>query len=98
MPVKQQFPSLSLLYSIYEDVPEQTLDEDDVDFYHNKLDVTKTDNRLVRVSKGSNKSLFAIKVFEFCDLKTEQRFFLYEEIPSQKKRARCGPKQTASFF
>ena len=48
MSVKQQLPSLSLRYSIYEDVPEQTLDEADVDsyFYHNILDVTKTDNRL----------------------------------------------------
>ena len=57
MSVKQQLPSLSLLYSIYEDVPEQTLDEADVDsyFYHNILDVTKTDNCLVRVSKGSKK-------------------------------------------
>ena len=30
---KQQLPSLSLLYSIHEDVPEQTLDEADVDSY-----------------------------------------------------------------
>ena len=87
MSVKQQLPSLSLLYSIYEDVPEQTLDEADVDsyFYHNILDVTKTDNRLVRVSKGSNKNLFAIKVFKFCDLKAQQRFFLDEEISITKK-------------
>ena len=78
MSVKQQVLSLSLLYSIYEVVPEQTLDEADVDsyFYHNILDVTKTDNRLVRVSKGSNKNLFAIKVLKFCDLKSQQRFFL----------------------
>ena len=87
MSVKQQLPSLSLLYSVYEDVPEQTLDEADVDsyFYHNILDVTKTDNRLVRVSKGSNKNLFAIKVFKFCDLKAQQRFFLDEEISITKK-------------
>ena len=67
MSVKQQLPSLSLLYSIYEDVPEQTLDETDVDsyFYHNILDVTKTDNRLVRVSKESNKNLFQSKSLNF---------------------------------
>ena len=87
MSVKHQLPSLSLLYSIYEDVPEQTLDEADVDsyFYRNILDITKTDNRLVRVSKGSNKNLFAIKVFKFCDLKAQQRFFLDEEISITKK-------------
>ena len=99
MSIKQQLPCLSLLYSIYEEVPEQTLDEADVDsyFYHNILDVTKTDNRLVRVSKGSNKNLFAIKGFKFCDLKAQQRFFLDEEN-SITKKARCGPKQTASLF
>ena len=77
MSVKHQLPSLSLLYSIYEDVPEQTLDEADVDsyFYRNILDITNTENRLVRVSKGSNKNLFAIKVFKFCDLNAQQRFF-----------------------
>ena len=87
MSVKQQFLSLSLLYSIYEDVPEQTLDEADVDsyFYHNILDVTKTANRLVRVSKGCNKNLFAIKVLNFCDLKAQQRFFHDEEISITKK-------------
>ena len=88
MSVKQQLPSLSLLYSIYEDVPEQTLDETDVDsyFYYNILDITKTDNRLVRVSnKGYNKNLFAIKVFKFCDLKAQQRFFLDKEISITKK-------------
>ena len=87
MSIKQQLLSISLLYSIYEDVPEQTLDEADVDsyFYHNILDVTKTDNRLVRVSKGSNKSLCAIKVFKFCELKAQQRFFLDKEISITKK-------------
>ena len=87
MSVKHQLPSLSLLYSIYEDVPKQTLDEADVDsyFYRNILDITKTDNCLVRVSKGSNKNLFAIKVFKFCDLKAQQRFFLDEENSITKK-------------
>ena len=87
MSIKQQLPSVSLLYSIFEDVPEQTLDETDVDsyFYHNILDVTKADNRLVRVSKGSNKNLFAIKVYKCCDLKAQQRFFFDEEIFITKK-------------
>ena len=87
MSVKQQLPSLYLLYSIYKDVPEQTLDEADVDsyFYHNILDVAKTDNRLIRVSKGSNKNLVAINIFKFCDLKAQQPFFLDEEISITKK-------------
>ena len=82
MSLNLQLPSLSSLYSIYEDVPEQTLDETDVAsyFYHNILD-----NRLVRVSKGSSKNLFAIKAFKFCDLKAQQRFFLDEEFSITKK-------------
>ena len=100
MSVKQQLPSLSLLYSIYEDVPEQTLDEADVDsyFYRNILDVTKTDNRLVRVSKGSNKNLFAIKVFIFCDLKAQQRFFLEEENSITKKEFAATLNRLRNFL
>ena len=88
--VKQQLPSLSLLYSVYEDVPEQISDETVVDlyFYNDVLDVTKTDNRHVRASKGSNKNLFAIKVFEFCDLKAQQRFFLDGKISHEKSSLR----------
>ena len=100
MSVKQQLPSLSSLYSIYEDVPEQTLDEADVDlyFYHNILDVTKTDNCLVRVSKGPNKNLFAIKVFKFCDLKFQQRFFLDEEISITKKELAATLNRLCHFL
>ena len=98
MPVKQQLPSLYLLHSIHEDVPEQALDEADVDsyFYHNILDVTKTDNQLVLVSKGPIKIYLQSKSF-FCDLKTHQRFFLDEKI-SITKKTRCGPEQTATLF
>ena len=87
MSVEQQLPCLSLLYSTYEDVPKQTLDKADVDSYfsHNILDVTKTENRLLRVSKGSNKNLFAIKVFIFCHLKAQHGFFLDEGISITKK-------------
>ena len=57
MSVKKQIPSLSKLYTIYEEVPEKFLDETDVDryFYHNILDIALIDNRIVRVSKGSDK-------------------------------------------
>ena len=36
--------------------------------------------RIVRVSKGSNKKIFAFKLFQFCDLKNQQRFILEEEV------------------
>ena len=55
------------LYSVYQEIPEEFLDETDVDSYsfHNILDVSQSHNPIVRVSKGSNKKSFAFKVFHF---------------------------------
>ena len=82
MSIKKQIPSLSKLYTVYEEVPESFLDETDVDsyFYHNILDIALIDNRIVRVSKSSNKNNFAFKLFQFCNLKNQQRFILEEEV------------------
>ena len=78
----KQISSFCKLYSIYEERPEEFLDETDVDsyFYDNILDISQSHNRLVRVSKGSNKKSFAFKVFHFCDSKLQQRFTLKEEV------------------
>ena len=64
MSTKKQISSLSKLYSVYEEMPEEFLDETDVDkyFYHNILDISQSHHRIVRVSKGSNKKSFAFKV------------------------------------
>ena len=83
MSLTKQIPSTSnKLYTIYEEVSESFLDETDVDsyFYHNILDIALIDNRIVRVSKGSNKGIFAFKLFEICNLKNQQRFILEEEV------------------
>ena len=81
MSTKKQSSSLCNLYSIYEEIPESFLDETDVDsyFYHKIFDISQSHNRIVRVSKGSNKKSFAFKVFQFCDSKLQQRFILKEE-------------------
>ena len=86
MSTKKQISSLCKLYSIYEETPEEFLDETDVDsyFFHNVLDISQSDNRIVRVSKGSNKKSFAFKVFQFCDSKLQLRFFLKEEVSISK--------------
>ena len=44
MSVKKQFPSLCKLYSFYEEIPEEFLDETDVDsyFYHNIFDFSQS--------------------------------------------------------
>ena len=39
----------------------------------------------MRVSRGSNKKSFAIKLFQFCDLKTQQRYILQEEANLSKR-------------
>ena len=63
------------------------MDETDVDsyFFYNFLDVSQSHNRMVRVSKRSNKKSFAFQVFHFCDLKLQQRFILKEEVSISKK-------------
>ena len=83
---KKQFSSLSKLYSIYEETPEEFLDGSDVDgyFFYNILDISQSRNRIVRVSKGSNKKSFAFKVFHFCDSELQQRFILKEEVSISK--------------
>ena len=86
MSSKKQVSSLCKLYSKYEEIPE-VLDETDVDsyFFHNILDISQSHNRIVRVSKGSNKKSFAFKVFQFCDSKLQQRFILKKEVSISKK-------------
>ena len=79
MPIKNQLPTLSKLYSIYEEIPEDLLDEADIDscFYHSILNITKKENRLVRLSKTSNKISFNLKVFKF-DCSIIQKYSLSE--------------------
>ena len=86
MSTKKQISSLCKLYSIYEEIPAEFFDETDVDsfFFDNILDISQSHNRIVRVSKGSNKKSIAFKVFHFCDSKLQQRFILKEEVTISK--------------
>ena len=43
----------------------------------------------MRVSRGSNKKSFAIKFFQFCDLKTQQRYILQEEVDISERELTC---------
>ena len=82
----KQISSLCKLYSLYEEIPEEFLDNTDVDsyFFQIILDISQSHNRIVRVSKGSNKKSFEFKVFQFCDSKLQQRFILKEEVSISK--------------
>ena len=57
MSVKKQIPSLCKLYSFYEETPQEFLDKIEVDsyFYLNIFDISQSQHRIVRVSRGSNK-------------------------------------------
>ena len=76
------------------------MDKTDVDsyFYHNILDNSQSDHRIVRVSKGSNKKSFAFKVFQFRDSKLQQRFILKEEIGISKKEIESLLDSLAEFL
>ena len=91
MSVKKQIPSSCKLFSFYEEIPEVFLDETDVDsyFYHTIFDISQSQHRIVRVSRVSNKRSFAIKLFQFCDLKAQQRYILQEEVKISKRELTC---------
>ena len=88
MSVKKQIPGLCKLYSFYEGIPEELLDETDLGscFYYILFDISQPQQRIVRVSRGSNKKSFAIKLFQFCISKTQQRYILQEEVNISKRR------------
>ena len=87
MSIKKHISSLCKLYSVYEELPEEILDETGVDsyFHHNILEISQSHHRIVRVSKGCNKKSFAFKFFHFCDSKLQQRYILKEEVIISKK-------------
>ena len=100
MSVKMQIPSLSKLHTIFEDVPGSFLDETDVDsyFYKNILDFALIDKRIARVSKCSNKYVFAFKLFQFCNLKNQQRFIPEEEVSVLLKELAADLKTLRHFL
>ena len=91
MSVKKQIPSLCKLSSFYEEIPEEFFDKTDVDSYfcHNIFDMSQSQHRILRVSRGSNKKSFGIKLFQFCDLKTQQRYIIQQEVNISKRELTC---------
>ena len=100
MSVKKEIPSLCKLYSFYEEIPEEFLDENDVSgyFYHNIFDISQSQHRIVRVSGGCNKKSVAIKLFQFCDIKTQQRCILQEEVNISKRELTCFVDNLSDFL
>ena len=76
------------------------MDETDVDsyFYYNIFDISQSQHRRVRVSRGSNKKSFAIKLFQFCDIEIQQRYILQEEVNISKRELTCLVENLRDFL
>ena len=100
MSIKKQIPSLCKLCLFYEEIPEVFLDKTVVDsyFYRNIFDNSQSQHRIVRVNGDSNKKFFAIKLFQFCDRKTQQRFILEEEMNISKREFTSLVKSLREFL
>ena len=100
MSVKKEIASLWKLYSFYEEKPEEFLDETDVKSYFHRsiFDISQSQHRIVGVSRGSNRKSFAIKLFQFCDLKKQQRYILQEEMNISKRELICFVDNLRDFL
>ena len=60
-------------------------------FYQNVYDISQSQHRIVRVSKGSNRKTLALKLFQFCNfnLKTQQRYILQKEVNFSQEELSC---------
>ena len=67
------------------------MDETDVDsyFHHKIFDISQSQHQIVRVSGGSKRKMFAIKLFQFCDLKTQQCYVLQQEVNISRRELTC---------
>ena len=80
-----------MLYSFYEETPEEILDETDVDsyFYHNIFDIPQSQHQIVRFSRRSNKKILCNQFVQSYDLKKRQRFIVPEEVNISKGELFC---------
>ena len=81
MSIKKQIPSLSKLYAIYEEVPENFWTKPTLIIIFTTISWTLPWSiiELFELAKVPTRN-FAFKLFQFCDLKNQQRFILEEEV------------------
>ena len=91
MSINKQIRTLCKRYSFYEEIPQGFLDKTDVDscFYQKISDICQSQHQIVRGNRGSNKKSIAIKLFQFCDVKTQQRYILEEGVNISKRELTC---------
>ena len=100
MSIKNKLQSLCKLYPFYEELPVELLGEIDVDswFDHNIYDISQSQHRIARLSKIAKKTSFAVELFHFCDLKTQQRFILQHRKKFSKKHLVLSSTVSACFW
>ena len=52
----------------------------------------------MRVSRGTNKKSFALKLFQFCDLETQQHYILQEEVNISISELTCLVDSLCNFL
>ena len=62
------------------------------------FDISQSQHRTVRVSRSSNEKSFAIKLLQFCDLRTQQRQILQEEVNTSKGELTCLVDSLRNFL
>ena len=96
---KGNFPVSEIVFIIRE-IPEEFLDQTDVahSFQHNIFDVSRTQHRIARVSKGSIKKSFGEKFLQFCELKLQQRYTFWEKMHVSKRELISWADSLRDFF
>ena len=99
MSVKKPIPSLCKLYSFFEEIPEEFLDETDVDsyFYHNIFDISQSQHRTVRVSRGSNEKIICNQVIPVLRFKDTATLYPPRRNEYLQKRTHLSGRQSARF-
>ena len=97
--VKKQIPSLCRLFSFYEEIPEESLDETDFDsfFYHNIPDISQSQHRIVRVSRGSNKKIICNQVVPVLRFKGAATLYPPRRSEYLQKRTHLFGRQSVRF-
>ena len=87
MSVKKRLRSFCKNFSSYEKVPEEFPDETELDSYyvHIIFGICQSQHRIAWISQSYNKMSFTIKLYQFCKLKTQQRFVLQEELNTSER-------------
>ena len=85
--VNKHNPSVCKLYSFYWELPQKFLEEKDVDsyFYYINFDTSQSQHRIAQVSIVSIKKFSGIRLFQLCDLKSQPRLTLEDELIFSKR-------------